>query len=618
MKRILALMALAACFQLTAWAQKIENPPLNCNTLGWKYTVSLLENSGTALRLEQTVYGNPGKSEEFPVDFIVRANGQTLHPLQVEGVSDGKVTYDEHCAARVSFLYPSLPEGVAELDWIHTGGRGFFGIQVSGEVAAVSLPDSVVNRVYTPDYQLPEFAFKHEKAVIEGVILGYRPEMNLQIGFSAHDWFFYKPFRENVKIEPDGRFRIEKELVHPLLLNFLIARQCYQRVFLAPGSRVQMYISLPDLFADVSTLLYRSCGEKMERKPLPYRKKLWFMGDHADFNTDLERCSDTWDSPFEHTLMIPADYTTQRWTEEVESLVYQYRADKINAVGGISDVCRDYLLLDAKMAMASMLNTVFRYKDNESYAFRSDYSDDFRKMYEELERENLASPYADLVSFCHEHYQRAEKLGLAIELPAYWKDFRIAKPIAKELLKSKPLTEEQLRQLKTMGNAEIRAYLLERNEQIIAAYRKMLEKGGHRIHQLDATKKGEAILPALVEPFKGKVVLIDFWATWCGPCKRAMKTMIPMKAGFPDGEVAFVYIAEPSSNRELWEGEVAKIPGEHYFITSEQFATLQKQFGFSSIPFYLVIDKAGRVHYQHSGASGLEQLKAAIEEALKR
>lgn len=134
------------------------------------------------------------------------------------------------------------------------------------------------------------------------------------------------------------------------------------------------------------------------------------------------------------------------------------------------------------------------------------------------------------------------------------------------------------------------------------------------IIQLSDTLSGSNIFRQIVAKYKGQPVLVDFWATWCGPCRMAMKTIQPLKDELW-GKCAFVYVTSPSSPQATWSKMVPDIHGDHFYVNEKQWTTLMKQFQVQGIPAYIVVDSKGKVQQKHIGFPGEDVLREELNKA---
>lgn len=127
------------------------------------------------------------------------------------------------------------------------------------------------------------------------------------------------------------------------------------------------------------------------------------------------------------------------------------------------------------------------------------------------------------------------------------------------------------------------------------------------------------MIDEIVAKYKNKVVVIDFWATWCGPCKDALSKMKSLKKELVKQDVMFVYITNGTSPKQLWENQIQAIGGEHYYLNEEQWNSIlnSKQYGFEGIPTYLIFDKEGKLKQKMTGFPGSEEMKKMILELIQ-
>ena len=125
----------------------------------------------------------------------------------------------------------------------------------------------------------------------------------------------------------------------------------------------------------------------------------------------------------------------------------------------------------------------------------------------------------------------------------------------------------------------------------------------------------ENILQTILDKYKGKTVVIDIWATWCGPCRAGHKAMKPMKEEMKGKNVQFVYITSPSSPLATWQEMIKDIDGDHYYLTKEQYDCILDKYESDGIPTYAIYDPQGQMTFKKIGFPDINQFKKEIEKA---
>lgn len=128
----------------------------------------------------------------------------------------------------------------------------------------------------------------------------------------------------------------------------------------------------------------------------------------------------------------------------------------------------------------------------------------------------------------------------------------------------------------------------------------------------------------IIAPYKGKVIFMDIWATWCGPCRDSFAFVKPLQEYAQEKDIVLLYLSiDNPEAEEKWKKMAAHydLKGEHIRIQEAFKQEIYDTFGSNGalyIPHCVIIGKDGKIRQKVAASpEKMEELKKQLEEAIK-
>ena len=134
----------------------------------------------------------------------------------------------------------------------------------------------------------------------------------------------------------------------------------------------------------------------------------------------------------------------------------------------------------------------------------------------------------------------------------------------------------------------------------------------------DFTRVDAAGHKVRLSKYKGKVVLVDFWATWCTGCKEEIPWYVEFADKYRKSGLAAVGVAMDDEGWKVVKPFLAEKMKITYPVVIGDTPLAQQFGGINSLPVTLLIDRQGRIAYSHIGVVDKAEFERRIQELLAR
>ncbi|SCX87516.1 TlpA family protein disulfide reductase [Flavobacterium caeni] len=130
-------------------------------------------------------------------------------------------------------------------------------------------------------------------------------------------------------------------------------------------------------------------------------------------------------------------------------------------------------------------------------------------------------------------------------------------------------------------------------------------------NKLTALDGAQIAFKDILAEHRGKTVVLEIWASWCGDCVKAMPKLKELQQNHPEADYVFVSMDKAD---DKWKAGIEKhqLKGSHYWATDGMKGAFGKSIDLDWIPRYIVIDPTGKVVLYRAIETDFEKIDATL------